>query len=87
MKMKPTKTEEVKTCPECKGRKNKDKEPLPCVTCNSSGEVQVLIYPSHTNRLAAAERVMDQVDPVIKRSMSLNIEQRFVEYDVVGIQD
>ena len=87
MKMKPTETKEVKQCPECRGKREEGGARVSCLTCDSTGVVNTLIYPSHTNRLAAAERVMDQVDPVVKKSMSLNIEQKFIEYDVTGLQD
>ena len=81
MKMKPVETEEVKICPQCKGRSQDPKEPM-CVTCKGSGVVNTLIYPTHTNALAAAEAVMDRIDPVIKQSMNLNVSANFTDVNL-----
>ena len=78
MKMKPVETKEVKTCPECNG-KSKDPDKPMCDTCNGSGIVKTLLYPSHTNRLAAADAVMDRIDPIVKQSMNLNVNANFTD--------
>jgi hypothetical protein len=87
MKMTPVKTDEVKVCPECRGKKDDEGAPSPCVTCNSTGIVSTLLYPSHTNRLAAAEAVMERVDPVVRQSMNLNINKTFINIDLESIND
>lgn len=86
MKMKPVETDEIKVCPECKGKKDDEGSPTPCVTCGSSGVVRTLLYPSHTNRLAAAEAVMDRIDPKIKKSMNLNVNRTFIDIDLGQFQ-
>lgn len=70
MKMKPVETDEVKACPECKDHPT---DKLTCPTCKQTGIVKTLLYPSHTNRLAAATAVMDRVDPVVKQNLNLNL--------------
>jgi hypothetical protein len=82
MKMEPVRTDEIKACPECKGKKDDEGSPSPCATCGSTGIVNTLLYPSHTNRLAAAEAVMDRIDPIVKQSMNLNINKTFIEVDL-----
>ena len=72
MKMTPVETKEVKECPECKGKSKDPDEPM-CDTCQGKGIVRTLLYPSHTNRLAAAEAVMERIDPVVKQSMNVNL--------------
>lgn len=81
MKMKPIETEEVKICPQCRGRSQDPEEPM-CVTCQGTGVVNTLIYPSHTNRLAAADAVMDRIDPVVKQSMNLNLTANFTDVNL-----
>ena len=70
MRMKPVKTKEIKECLECKGKKV---EGSVCVTCNDTGIVRTLLYPSHTNRMAAAAAVMDRIDPIVKQNLNLNV--------------
>ena len=67
MKMKPTETKTIKKCPECK-----DVEVVKqaCVTCNKTGIVRELLYPSHSNRLEAAREVMNRVDPIVRETSS-----------------
>lgn len=72
MKMKPVKTKEIKSCPECNGKTIEEGEP-DCVTCSGQGVVKTLIYPSHTNRMAAAAAVMDRIDPIVKQNVNLNL--------------
>lgn len=81
MKMKPVETEEVKICPQCKGRTQDPEEPM-CVTCKGSGVVNTLIYPTHTNALVAAGAVMDRIDPIIKQSMNLNVTANFTDVNL-----
>lgn len=81
MKMTPVETKEVKACPECRG-KSKDPEQPMCDTCQGQGVVKTLLYPSHTNRLAAAEAVMDRIDPVVKQSMNLNVNADFTDVNL-----
>lgn len=81
MKMKPVTTEEIKQCPQCKG-KSKDPEQPMCDTCNGQGVVATLLYPTHSNRLDAAKEVMDRIDPVVKKSMNVNANiHAFVDFE------
>ncbi len=81
LKMTPKKTKEVKQCPECKG-KSKDPEQPMCDTCLGQGIVHTLLYPTHTNQLAAVAMVADRVDPVIKQTVSLSANiHAFVDFE------
>ena len=70
LKMAAVKTGNQVLCPECKG---KAKEESICALCNDVGLVNESIVPTTTNRLAAAQMVMDRVDPVIRQNMNLNL--------------
>ena len=81
LKMTPKKTKEVKQCPECKG-KSKDPDQPMCDTCQGQGIVHTLLYPTHTNQLAAIAMIVDRVDPVVKKSVTLSANiHAFVDFE------
>ena len=81
LKMTPKKTKEIKQCPQCKG-KSKDPDQPMCDTCLGQGVVNTLLYPTHTNQLAAVAMIADRVDPVVKQTVSLNANiHTFVDFE------
>jgi hypothetical protein len=81
MKMKPVETKEIKQCPQCKGKSRDPEEPM-CDTCLGQGVVKTLLYPTHSNRLDAAKEVMDRIDPIVKKTVSLNANiHAFVDFE------
>ena len=88
MKMKASKVDEIVKCIKCKGSgKIEDKdtgEPVICLYCEGQGKyiVEANLYPTHSNRLDAAKEVMDRIDPVVKKSVSLNANiHTFVDFE------
>ena len=81
LKMTPIATETLKRCLECKGV-----DPLmqTCPTCAGTGVVREMLYPSHTNRLAAAAMVKDREEPIVRHSV--NIETKILKVDVSSYQ-
>ena len=81
LKMTPKKTREVKQCPECKGKSKDPEEPM-CDTCLGQGIVHTLLYPTHTNQLAAVAMVADRIDPVVKQTVTLSANiHAFVDFE------
>ena len=79
--MKPVETKEIKQCPQCKGKSRDPEEPM-CDTCLGQGVVKTLLYPTHSNRLDAAKEVMDRIDPIVKKSVTLSANiHAFVDFE------
>ena len=88
MKMKASKIDEIVKCIKCKGSgKIEDKdtgEPVTCLYCSGQGKyiVEANLYPTHSNRLDAAKEVMDRIDPIVKKSVTLSANiHAFVDFE------
>ena len=76
LQMKAIKTGSQVLCPECKGRA---REETVCPLCSDVGLVNEAVTPTTTNRLAAAQMVMDRADPVIKKNLNINASLNFTD--------
>lgn len=73
LNMKPLQTNEYKTCPSCKGKKEEGPEAAICLICKGTGVQRVEIYPNHATRIEAAKMVYDRFDPAVKQIASINV--------------
>ncbi len=88
MKMKASKVDQIVKCRKCLGSgKIEDKdtgEPVMCLYCEGQGKyiVEANLYPTHSNRLDAAKEVMDRIDPIVKKTVSLSANiHAFVDFE------
>jgi hypothetical protein len=48
----------------------------------NGNEIKELIYPSHTNRIAAAAMVADRTEPIVRQNVNVNLNADVAPVDL-----